>query len=37
MIADSQGRPRIVLQVDEHDQPTIKVLDEQGAVVKQLF
>lgn len=37
MIADSQGRPRIVLQVDEHDQPTIKVLDEQGAVIKQLF
>ncbi len=35
-LADSQGRPRIVLRVDEHDEPSITVLDANGAVVRRL-
>ncbi len=30
---DSEGRPRIVLSVDARDVPSIRVLDENGAVV----
>ncbi|WP_086666063.1 hypothetical protein [Lentzea kentuckyensis] len=30
---DSKGRPRIVLSVDAQDVPSIRVLDERGAVV----
>lgn len=33
---DSQGRPRIVLEVDKDDTPRIKILDESGEVVSQL-
>lgn len=33
---DPQGRPRIMLQVAMDGTPSIKMLDEQGAVVKQL-
>ncbi|MFD9701029.1 hypothetical protein [Lentzea sp. NPDC059081] len=33
---DSRGRPRIVLAVDAQDVPSIRVLDENGAVVGQL-
>lgn len=33
---DSKGRPRIVLSVDARDVPSIRVLDENGAVVGSL-
>lgn len=33
---DSKGRPRIVLSVDAQDVPSIRVLDENGAVVGSL-
>lgn len=33
---DSQGRPRILLQVDGQDVPRIQILDAAGAVVSQL-
>jgi hypothetical protein len=33
---DSQGRPRIQLQVDDDDVPRIQVLDAEGGVVAQL-
>lgn len=33
---DSKGRPRIVLSVDAQDVPSIRVLDESGAVVGSL-
>ncbi|MEU0883434.1 hypothetical protein ABZ345_32910 [Lentzea sp. NPDC005914] len=33
---DSKGRPRIVLSVDAQDVPSIRVLDENGAVVTSL-
>ncbi|WP_024803131.1 hypothetical protein [Nocardia sp. BMG51109] len=36
MLCDPQGRPRIRLQVAMDGTPTIAVLDEQGAVVRQL-
>ncbi|GAB3714585.1 hypothetical protein GCM10027598_22840 [Amycolatopsis oliviviridis] len=35
-LCDSQGRPRIVLQVDENDRPTIKILDGDGKTVNEL-
>jgi hypothetical protein len=35
-LTDSQGRPRITLEVDENDKPSIKVLDADGTVVAQL-
>jgi hypothetical protein len=35
-LTDSQGRPRITLQVDADDTPSIKVLDADGRVVAQL-
>ena len=35
-LTDSQGRPRITLGVDEHDTPSIKVLDTDGRVVARL-
>ncbi|MDX3659183.1 hypothetical protein PV646_17895 [Streptomyces sp. ID05-26A] len=34
---DSKGRPRIVLSVDARDVPSIRVLDEHGAVVSSLL
>ncbi|MGW6447346.1 hypothetical protein [Lentzea sp. NPDC055074] len=34
---DSHGRPRIVLSVDAQDVPSIRVLDERGAVVSSLL
>jgi len=33
---DSKGRPRIVISVDAQDVPSIRVLDEHGAVVSDL-
>ncbi|GHH32041.1 hypothetical protein [Lentzea cavernae] len=33
---DSKGRPRIVISVDAQDVPSIRVLDEQGAVISDL-
>lgn len=33
---DKQGRPRLVLKVDENGAPSLKFLDENGAVVAQL-
>lgn len=35
-LSDSQGRPRIRLQVDADDHPRIQILDATGAVVAQL-
>ncbi|AUI58330.1 hypothetical protein B1H26_33190 [Amycolatopsis sp. BJA-103] len=35
-LCDSQGRPRIVLQVDENDRPTIKILDGDGKTINEL-
>ncbi|MBA2310843.1 MAG: hypothetical protein H0W01_16460 [Pseudonocardiales bacterium] len=35
-LCDSQGRPRIVLQVDSHDNPSITLLDENGRTTMQL-
>lgn len=34
---DSKGRPRIVLSVDARDVPSIRVLDEHGAVTSSLL
>ncbi|MDX3108078.1 hypothetical protein [Nonomuraea angiospora] len=36
VLSDSQGRPRIVLEIDGDDKPVIKVLDSEGKVVGQL-
>ena len=35
-LTDSKGRPRITLQVDEHDNPSIAVLDADGQIVARL-
>ena len=35
MLTDSQGRPRIVAEVDANDKPTLKFLDSNGKVVQQ--
>ena len=35
-LADGQGRPRIRLQVDAQDQPSIAILDEAGREVRRL-
>ncbi|BDT90445.1 hypothetical protein IFM12275_04210 [Nocardia sputorum] len=35
-LCDPQGRPRIRLRVAMDGTPSIAILDEQGAVVKQL-
>lgn len=36
LLSDSQGRPRLMLQVDGQDQASIEFLDEQGQVVRRI-
>ncbi len=36
MLCDQQGRPRIRLLVAADGTPSVAILDEQGAVVRQL-
>ncbi|WP_203984729.1 hypothetical protein [Sphaerisporangium rufum] len=36
VLNDSRGRPRIVLEIDGDDRPTIKILDAAGEVVSRL-
>ncbi|MEU6721906.1 hypothetical protein ABZ897_61620 [Nonomuraea sp. NPDC046802] len=36
VLSDSRGRPRIVLEIDGDDRPSIKVLDASGQVVSRL-
>jgi hypothetical protein len=35
-LADKQGRPRLVMEVDAKGQPSIRFLDENGKVVRQI-